>query len=165
MTLSIMRKTLPTPPSSSSPRIAHDVSLAIVCSSYYEDLIASMEETARRILLAAGARTELLRTIYAPGAFELPLACQHLAEKDSVDGIIAFGVIVQGETHHAAEIARGCTDGIMQVQLAHSVPIVHAVLFVDSLAQARARCLGKANKGGEAARTLIQMLALLAEMP
>ena len=124
-----------------------------------------MTEAAKQVLFGAGITTERIRILHVPGAFELPLACQHLAEKDSVDGIIAFGVIVQGETHHAAEIARGCTDGIMQVQLARSVPIVHAVLFVDSLAQARARCLGKANKGGEAARTLIQMLALLAEMP
>ena len=118
-----------------------------------------MEQAARRILLAAGASAELLRIIHVPGAFEIPLTCKCLAE-EGVDGMLALGLVVQGETHHAAEIARACTDGIMQVQLASSVPIVHEVLFVDSLTQARARCLGAGNKGREAAHTLLRMLAL-----
>ena len=71
-----------------------------------------------------------------------------------MDGIIALGIIIQGETHHATEIARACTDGLMQVQVQTGVPIAHEVLFVHSRAQAEKRLC----KGAEAAETLLKMI-------
>ena len=129
--------------------------IAIVRSEYYEDLLTMMENEARNALGEAGIPQEYIQTISVPGAFEIPLACQTIAPK--VDGIIALGVIVQGQTHHAEEIARGCTDGLMHVQMQESIPIAHEVLYVHSREQAEART----SKGKEAATTLLRMMKTL----
>jgi 6,7-dimethyl-8-ribityllumazine synthase len=133
--------------------------IAIVRSSYYDELVTSMEDDAKHALMSAGIPEKNILTIGVPGAFEIPLACKHIAPE--VNGIIALGIIIQGETHHAEEIARGCTDGVMKVQIEENIPITHEVLFVHSLKQAQERAIGKNNKGGEAAITLMKMIALV----
>jgi 6,7-dimethyl-8-ribityllumazine synthase len=133
--------------------------IAIVRSSYYDELVTSMQDAAEGILLEAHIKD--IEMITVPGAFEIPLTCKKLAEGKEVDGIIAIGIIVQGETHHAGEIARACTDGLMQVQVETNVPIAHEVLFVDAIKQAEERCQGESNKGAEAAKTLLNMISIL----
>ena len=133
--------------------------IAIVRSSFYKDLLVEMEGEARKALKEAGVDEKNIRTVTVPGSFEIPLACKKVIEQGNIDGIVALGIIIQGETHHAAEIARGCTEGLMRVQLKTGVPIVHEVLFVDSRKQAEARV----GKGAEAARTLIEMMKMLEE--
>lgn len=144
-------------PSSPLPSLAPNTRIAIVRSSWHENLTQSMEEGAKRILAEAGV-TDII-TLVVPGAFEIPLACQRAIKEKRVAGVIALGAIIQGETHHAGEIARACTDGIMQVMLETGVPIAHGVLFTNSLAHAEARALGTANKGSDMAATLLKMVA------
>jgi 6,7-dimethyl-8-ribityllumazine synthase len=148
-------------PSSPSPLRPIDPAsrIAIVRSSYYGELVSAMEDAARSILLEAGLRAESLRTVTVPGSFEIPLACKILAEGRKVDGILALGIVIEGETHHAAEIMRACTDGLREVQLQFSLPIAHEVLFVKNTAQAHSRT----GKGAEAARSLLEMMLLLRE--
>ena len=132
--------------------------VAIVRSSYYEDLVSSLEAGAKKVLHEGGISEEDIEVTQVPGAFEIPLACKRLLELREVEGIIALGVIIQGETHHAGEIARACTDGLMHLQLKYGIPIVHEVLFVEERRHAEVRCMGEHNKGREAARTLLEML-------
>ncbi len=139
------------------PAIPPHTKIAIVRSSWHENLTQSMEEGAKRVLAEAGL-TDII-TLVIPGAFEIPLACQKVIKEKNVMGVIALGAIIQGETHHAAEIARACTDGIMQVMLETGTPIAHGVLFTDSLAHAEARALGALNKGSDVAATLLRMVA------
>lgn len=134
------------------PVLKKDVAIAIVRSSYYEDLVRSLEDSARDTLKQAGV--ENVEVVTVPGSFEIPLACKKVIEEKKVDGIIALGVIVQGETHHAEEVARGCTDGLMQTQVETGAPIAHGILYVDSVEQAKERV----DRGKEAAKTLIQLL-------
>lgn len=117
-----------------------------------------MEEGAKHVLAEAGVTD--ITTLVVPGAFEIPLACQKVIREKNIAGVVALGVIIQGETHHAGEIARACTDGIMQVMLETGIPIAHGVLFTDSLAHAEARTLGASNKGSDVAATLLRMVAL-----
>ena len=133
--------------------------IAIVRSSYYADLVDAMEKSAQEELMSTNIAEGDIQTITVPGSFEIPLACQIVAPE--VDGIVAIGIIIQGETHHAEEIARACTNGLMRVQIETKTPVAHEVLFVDSLKQAEERSLGKNNKGKEAARTLLQMIAMM----
>jgi 6,7-dimethyl-8-ribityllumazine synthase len=133
--------------------------VAIVRSSYYPHLVDELESAAREHLSSCGVPAGNIRSIAVPGAFEIPLACQKIAP--AVDGIIAIGVIIQGETHHAEEIARGCTDGLMRVQIQEHIPIAHEVLFVDSPRQAEERCSGEKSRGREAAMTLLKMIAFV----
>lgn len=135
--------------------------IAIVRSSYYEELLTAMEQSAKAVLQGAGVTEDHIHTVAVPGSFEIPLMCQKLLERKEVDGILALGVIIQGETFHAGEIARACTDGLMQLQLQYAVPIAHEVLYCKTFEQAQERCLGKRNRGEDAAKTLLRMLPLL----
>ena len=130
--------------------------LAIVRSAFYPELIDEMEGIAMSELINNGIREEDLTISTVPGSFEIPLECKRIIETEKIDGIIAIGIIIQGETHHAEEIARGCTDGIMQVQLEKNIPIIHAVLYVSSLAQAKKRI----SRAEESAKILIEVLSL-----
>jgi 6,7-dimethyl-8-ribityllumazine synthase len=132
--------------------------VAIIRSAFYDDLVTQMQQEAITALTEGGVPASDIQTITVPGSFEIPLACKKIFTESKPDGIIALGIIIQGETHHAAEIARACTDGLMQVQLTYQKPIVHAVLFVDSLEQATARAVGKRSKGREAGKVLLQVL-------
>jgi len=114
-----------------------------------------MEQSAIETLKSHGVTQITTRSV--AGAFEIPLMCKTLIEEEHVDGVLAFGVIVQGETHHAEEIARGSTEGIMKVQIETNTPIAHAVLFVDTIEHARART----TKGEEAADVLLRTIASL----
>lgn len=140
------------------PSLPKGTRIAIVRSSWHENLTQSMEESAKRVLADAGVKNILTFTV--PGAFEIPLVCKNIIREKRVAGIVALGVIIQGETHHAAEIARACTDGIMHVMLQTGVPIAHGVLFTDSMKQAEDRTMGTPNKGSDVATTLLRMVAL-----
>lgn len=131
--------------------------IAIVRSSHYDEIVTEMEREARNALREAGF--ESIVTVTVPGAFEIPLACKRMIEGGNIRGIVALGAIVRGETHHAAEIARACTDGMMQMQLQTGIPIAHGVLFVDDLRQAKKRARGEGSRGREAALALLKVIA------
>ena len=135
--------------------------IAIVRSSYYDNLVSSMEKSAKDVLLRADIPEKKISVTTVPGSFEIPLACRKIAKEGKTDGIIALGIIIQGETHHAEESARACTDGLMKTQLETGIPIAHEVLFVNSKKQAEARSCGKKNKGEEAAHTLLTMISIM----
>ena len=96
-----------------------------------------------------------------PGSFEIPLIGAALAEQGAVDALIGFGIIVEGETHHARLLADAATEGIMDTQLTYHIPFAFEVLYVKSLEDARARTTGNSNKGIEAAVAVLHSLALL----
>ncbi len=148
-------------PSSLSPFPPPGSKVVIVRSSYYPELVSSMEDAARLTLREAGMLPENIVTVRSPGSFEIPLLCKVIAEGGGIAGMLALGIIVQGETHHAGEVARACTDGLLQVQLMHRLPIAHAVLYVTTLQQAKDRCLGRGNKGVETARSLLHMMSII----
>jgi 6,7-dimethyl-8-ribityllumazine synthase len=119
--------------------------------------------------LLAGAREELLRhgvaeadVDWVPGAFELPLATQKLAQTGRYAGVIAIGAVVRGATAHFDYVAGQAAAGIAAVARETGVPVAFGVLTTDTMEQALDRAGGKAgNKGGEAAVTILEMAGLL----
>ncbi len=100
-----------------------------------------------------------------PGAFEIPVVVQEVARHKNADAIVALGVILQGETPHAQHLAQSVTQALQQISLAHGVPVINAVLTLNSEEQARKRCLeNEINRGTEAARAAFEMANLLAEL-
>ena len=130
--------------------------IAIVRSAFYIDLIDEMESIAMSELMNNGIKEEDITISTVPGSFEIPLECKRIIEEGNIDGIIAIGIIIKGETHHADEIARACTDGVMKVQLDKNIPIIHSVLYVDSMDLAKKRIL----RAEEAAKILLEILNL-----
>jgi 6,7-dimethyl-8-ribityllumazine synthase len=98
-------------------------------------------------------------------AFELPLAARELARSGRVDGIVALGAVIRGETPHFDFVSGECARGLNDVQMQTGVPVGFGVITADTHAQALARAGGAAgNKGEEAALAVVEMVSLLREL-
>ena len=137
---------------------------AIVLSQYNAQYVQGLVENATRELGVLVPGVQIL--VYeAPGAFEIPLLVQEVAERGGVDAIIALGVIIQGKTAHAELIATAVTQALLEAGLRYRLPVIHEVLLVQDEAQARQRCLeSELNRGTEAARVAVRFLQALNEL-
>ena len=126
-----------------------------------EHLLEGAIDTLRR----HGVGDAQMTIVRAPGAFEIPLVCQKVAEKGGVDAIIALGAVIRGGTPHFEYVAGECTKGISQVSMATGVPVAFGVLTVDTIEQAIERSGSKAgNKGEEAALSALEMVSLIGQI-
>lgn len=160
-------------------REAGEARFAIVASEYNARFVNAMLRAAKAELKRAGAKkVEIVRV---PGAYEIPVVAARLARAHALvapesDGggtrnthhaspcaIICLGVILRGETTHAAHIGEAVSLALMQIQLQWGVPVIHEVLLLENAEQARVRCLGKThNRGAEAAQTALAMAKVIA---
>ena len=141
-------------------------SVAIVASRYNARYVDAMLRAAQAELKRA--RTAKVRVVRVPGAYEIPLVAAALARSSSArpDAIICLGVILRGETVHAAHIGDSVSRALMGIQLQSGVPVIHEVLLLENRPQADARCLSrKHNRGAEAAQTALAMVAVMRQVP
>jgi 6,7-dimethyl-8-ribityllumazine synthase len=125
---------------------------AIVVADFYADLAAQLEDGARRGLRDCGVADDRVEVVRVPGCFELPLAARRLISDGELDGVVALGIVIRGETPHFDYVAGECARGIMTVQLATGVPIGFGVLTTENRAQAEERAdPARGDKGYEAA--------------
>jgi len=100
-----------------------------------------------------------------PGAFEIPVVVREIALKKNAEAILGLGVILQGKTSHAQNLARSVTDALQQIAIEHGVPVINAVLSLETEAQARERCLGsEINRGTEAARAAVSICEVMGDL-
>ena len=137
---------------------------AIVASLFNAEYVQGLVDhaTAELKSLSPAAAISLHQV---PGAFEIPVVVREIALQKKADAILALGVVLQGETSHAQNLARSVTDALQQIAIEQGVPVINAVLSLESEAQARERCLGsKINRGTEAARAAIKIAAVMGEL-
>ncbi len=135
--------------------------VTIVASRYNARYVNSMLRAAKTELAKARVAVEVVRV---PGAFEIPAVASALARRlvKPVDAILCLGVILRGETTHAENIGQAVTGALAQLQLEHSLPVIHEVLLLENVQQARERCLdARHNRGIEAARTAVEMTRVM----
>ena len=135
--------------------------VTIVASRYNARYVNSMLRAAKTELAKAKVAVEVVRV---PGAFEIPAVASALAGRlaNPVDAILCLGVILRGETTHAENIGQAVTGALAQLQVEHSLPVIHEVLLLENVQQAQERCLdARNNRGIEAARTAIEMTRVM----
>jgi 6,7-dimethyl-8-ribityllumazine synthase len=100
-----------------------------------------------------------------PGAFEIPVVVRELALQNKVDGILALGVILQGKTSHADNLAYSVTNALQEIAISYGIPVINAVLSLKTAKQAQERCLGsRINRGTEAAQAAVEIADRLKDL-
>lgn len=134
--------------------------VAVVVGRWNELVTKQLLEGALETLEAAGVVDPIV--VHVPGAWEAPIACQHLAQHRGVEGIVALGCILQGQTVHAKLLAGDVAGALMSLQLSTGIPITWGILTPDDQDQALDRAgLKFGNKGREAASSLVEMISVL----
>ena len=138
-----------------------DFKIGIVVSEWNDSITNNLFQGAKQTFLENGVPEENILIRHVPGAFELPMASQWMLDATDVDGVIAIGVVIQGETKHFDFVCQGTTDGLMKVMLEYNSPISFCVLTDNTLQQSIDRSGGiHGNKGVECAVALLKMIAL-----
>ena len=135
--------------------------VAIVQARFNADITDRMASACREELLALGVAAKHVRSVTVPGALEVPLALQALAESDDYDALVAIGCVIRGETYHFELVANESGAGVTRVALDHTVPIANAILTVENEAQAQVRAEAKAR---DAARVAVEMARLMDDL-
>ncbi|MBI3771367.1 MAG: 6,7-dimethyl-8-ribityllumazine synthase [Gammaproteobacteria bacterium] len=135
---------------------------AIVASRFNSFVVDHLIAGAIDCLVRHGVKVKDIDLIHVPGAFELPLAVQRVAQKKKHDAIIAIGAVIRGGTPHFEYVAGEAVKGVSSAALQFNVPVAFGVLTVDTIEQAIERSGTKAgNKGVEAAMSAIEMVNVL----
>ncbi len=133
--------------------------ILIVEARFYDHLNDMLIDGARAAIEAAGHAHE---TITVPGALEIPGAIAMASESGAYDGYVALGVVIRGETYHFEIVAGESARGLMALSM-DGLCIGNGILTVENEAQALARAHpADKDKGGEAAKAALAMLALKA---
>ena len=139
-----------------------DARIAIVASRFNDFIVESLIKGAVHCLRQHGAADADIEIFRVPGAIEIPLVVQKVAESRKFDGVIALGAVIRGGTPHFDYVAGECVSGIAAVARDQGVPVGFGVLTVDTIEQAIERAGTKAgNKGEEAALAVIETVNLL----
>ncbi|MEK7591647.1 MAG: 6,7-dimethyl-8-ribityllumazine synthase [Patescibacteria group bacterium] len=138
--------------------------IGIVHSLRHGDLVRALVDEAVSAFEQAGLPRSYVSLHPCAGAFEIPLIGAGLVAAKQVEALVGFGVIVEGETHHARLIAEESARGIMDIQVRYRIPFAFEVLYARTLEQARKRCCAPYHKGGEAAASVLHSLAELGRM-
>lgn len=136
----------------------NSVKIGIVVSSYNSDITFPMRDGAIETLKNAGINEKNIFVFEAPGAFEIPFLCQKQIKEKKLNGVVAIGCVIRGDTDHYHFISQEATRGIMDVMLKINVPICNAILTVNTLEQAQIRSKGTMNKGIEASEALLKII-------
>lgn len=156
---------------------------AIVVARFNADITEALLDGCLHTLAHHGVDLDQVVVARVPGAFELPLACDRLAETGNYAAVIALGCVIRGGTPHFDYVCAEASRGMMDVNLQRRMPVIMGLLTCDDLAQAQHRAdrevlesanqaddgrtektTPRSNKGSEAAEAALEMVSLLAQI-
>lgn len=135
-----------------------DLVIGIVQARFNQGVTNALAKACWDELLARGVNEKDIEHVQVPGALEVPVALQAMAEKGGYDALVALGCIIRGETYHFELVANESAAGVTRVALDYQLPIANAILTTENMEQAVAR---QAEKGRDAAQVAIEMANLL----
>jgi 6,7-dimethyl-8-ribityllumazine synthase len=141
------------------------VRIGIVMSRFNEDVCEGLLDACRDELIKCGVRGEDVMLITVPGALEIPVALQKLAQSRNCDALIALGSVIRGETYHFEIVANESARGLTDLALHHGLCIGNGILTVENEEQALERAsVEDGDKGGDAARACLELVSLRARL-
>ena len=139
--------------------------IAIVVARFNDFITERLLEGATAALAEAGVSGDAVELVRVPGAFEVPMAAQRVAETGRVEAVICLGCLIRGATPHFEFIASACANGITAAAASTGVPMAFGVLTTNSAEEALERVApGPAHKGREAAEAALEMAQLFARL-
>ncbi|MET0321985.1 MAG: 6,7-dimethyl-8-ribityllumazine synthase [Duganella sp.] len=131
--------------------------VGIVQARFNEDIGHGLLSSCLAELKRLGVDDEDVLHVTVPGALEVPLVLQKMAESQQFDALIALGAIIRGETYHFELVSNESGAGITRIGLDYGIPIANAILTTENDEQAEVRM---AEKGSDAARVAVEMANL-----
>jgi 6,7-dimethyl-8-ribityllumazine synthase len=128
--------------------------MGIVASRFNAEICAALAESARAELRRLGVGEADIRQFSVPGALEIPLILQTLAQSGKFHALIALGAVIRGETYHFEIVSNDACRAVMDVQLTTGIPIANGILTCETNEQAQARAT---QKGMDCARAAVEM--------
>lgn len=142
--------------------VARDIKIGIVAARFNEFITSRLLGGAIDGLKRHEVKEDQIDVAWVPGAFEIPLIAQTMAESGTYDAVICLGAVIRGSTSHYDYVCAEVSKGIAQVSLQSKVPVMFGVLTTDTIEQAIERAGSKAgNKGFECATGAIEMVNLI----
>ncbi len=146
--------------------------IGIVASRFNNEIVEGLLRGAMEVLKEADVTDSDVVIVRVPGALEMPLAVGKLVESERVDGVIALGCVIRGETAHFEHVSREAISGLNRIALELSLPVAIGILTVENMEQARIRSGldpdpsggkggGSRHRGREAAEACLEMVNLL----
>jgi len=138
---------------------------AIVVARFNGFIVESLLAGAMDTFLRNGVSAEDITVVRVPGAFELPVVVQNLAQSGNYNAIVALGAVIRGATPHFDIVANESAKGLSAIALDHGLPVINGILTTDTIEQTIERAGTKAgNKGAEAASAAIEMVNILKQL-
>ena len=134
------------------------LSIGIVMSRFNPDIGEGLLSACLSELMRLGVGATDVEIATVPGALEIPLALQNLAQSERFDALIALGAVIRGETYHFEVVSNDSCRGVMEVQLDLGIPIANGILTCENDDQALARVR---QKGSDCAQAAVEMANLL----
>lgn len=140
--------------------------VAIVVSRWNESITQRLLDGAVSTLTAHGILDEAIDVAWVPGAWEIPIVAQRLADSDRYQAILCLGAVIRGETSHDQHINRTVSTAISEIALETGLPLLFGILTCETMEQAIHRAGGNVgNKGSECAEAALYMIGLLKNLP
>ena len=142
--------------------VAEGLKIGIIVARFNEFINSKLLDGAVDGLKRHGVKEEDISIAWVPGAFEIPLVAQKMADSKKYDAVICLGTVIRGSTTHYDYVCSEVSKGVAHVGMATGIPTIFGVLTTESIEQAIERAGTKAgNKGFESAVTAIEMANLL----
>ena len=136
--------------------------VGIVAARFNEFIVGTLVSGAQDALVRHGVSDEDIEIAWVPGAFEIPLIAQKMANSGKYDMVLCLGAVIRGSTSHYDLVCNECAKGVAQVSLSSGIPVLFGVVTTDSIEQAIERAGTKAgNKGYDVACSGIEMANLI----
>lgn len=145
--------------------VSRDIKVGIVAARFNEFITSKLLSGAMDGLIRHEVTQEDVEVAWAPGAFEIPLIAQKMAESGKYDAVICLGAVIRGATSHYDLVCNEAAKGVAQVGLKTGVPVLFGVVTTDTIEQAIERAGTKAgNKGYDCATSAIEMVNLIRQI-